>query len=94
MADDDQIEALRALLAETAHAHHEATGGVNPQWAEWYADYLHGKIDEYVGFSPDVDTIASWLTAADERHQAEEPDTKYWPTLYARYILENYAKEE
>lgn len=91
MADEERIDSLRGLLAETAHAHHEATGGVNRQWAEWYAAYLEGKIDSHVAFSPDPSTIEEWLVAADERHQAEEPETKYWPTLYARYILEDYA---
>jgi len=94
VADDEHIERLGGLLAETAHAHHEATGGVNPpEWAPWYADYLQGKIDGSVGFSPDPVTVESWLTMADERHQAEEPETKYWPTLYARYIIEDYAQE-
>ena len=93
MATDEATDELRGLLAETAHAHHEATGGVNPEWAAWYADYLFGKIDPYVGFSPDRATIEGWLTAAEQRHQTEEPDEKYWPTLYARYILEDYAPE-
>jgi hypothetical protein len=91
--DEARIEGLRELLAETAHAHHEATGGPNSNWSGWYAEYLVGKIDEYVGSSPDVETISSWLTAADNRHQTEEPDTKYWPTVYARYIVEDYAAQ-
>ncbi len=93
MADQDKIEALQRLLAETADAHHKATGGPDSNWAGWYADYLHGKIDEQVGFSPDVETLAAWLTAADERHRTKEPEIKYWPTVYARYILEDYATE-
>ena len=76
MAEDKDIERLRGLLAETGHAHHEATGGVNPEWAAWYADYLQGKIDRSVGFSPDPSTVEAWLTMADERHHAEEPETK------------------
>lgn len=91
MVEEERIDSLRGLLAETAHAHHEATGGVNPRWAKWYAEYLEGKIDSHLGFSPDRKLIEEWLTAADERHRAEEPETKYWPTLYAGYILEDYA---
>lgn len=93
MDDEARIEGLRALLAETAHAHHEATGGPNASWANWYAEYLQGKVDEYVGFSPDVATIAGWLLAAEGRHESEEPDEKYWPTVYARYIVEDYAAQ-
>ncbi len=91
MADEQAAEALRALLAETAHAHHEATGGVNNAWADWYADYMSGRLGDIIGFEPDVTMTSAWLTAADERHKTEEPDVRYWPTLYARYILEDYA---
>lgn len=94
MDDQPRIEGLRDLLAETAHAHHEATGGPDSNWSGWYADYLAGKIDEFVGFSPDVETISAWMTAADKRHLAEEPEEKYWPAVYARYIVEDFATEE
>ena len=93
MDDEARIEGLTNLLAETAHAHHEATGGPNANWSGWYAEYLLGKIDEFVAFSPDVETISSWLTDAEERHDTEEPETKYWPTVYARYIVNDYAAQ-
>jgi hypothetical protein len=92
--DEARIEGLRALLAETAHAHHEATGGPNANWAGWYGEYLYGKIDEYVESSPDMATISGWMIAAEERHESEEPEDKYWPTIYARYIVEDYSAQD
>jgi hypothetical protein len=89
-----QIDALSVLLADTASAHHEATGGPDEDWAGWYAEFLVGKIDEHVGSSPDVETIKAWMIAADERHRGQDADVRYWPTLYARYILEDYAAED
>ena len=88
---DEEHRRLTRLLAATARAHHEATGGVNHDWADWYAKRLLGEIDDYVGFSPDAATIAGWLAAADARQKAADPDGR-WPPFYARYILEEHAR--
>ena len=83
---------LTRLLASTARAHHEATGGVNDDWARWYADRMMGAIDEFVGFSPHVDSIHVWLIAAEDKQRTEDPDER-WPPAYARYILDEYAQD-
>lgn len=92
MNDDDRLRGLARLLAGTARAHHEATGGVNAEWALWYAERLQGDIDEFVGSSPSVETIRDWLVAADQQHRAEAPDD-HWPTYYARLFTEEYADD-
>ncbi len=86
----DRERGLSRLLAATARAHHEATGGTNSHWPAWYAAHLVGSIDEFVGFSPDATVIEEWLIKSDERHQAVDPDGR-WPAFYARYILEELA---
>jgi hypothetical protein len=86
----DSYQSLRALLAETARAHHDAMGDAEDDWAAWYAGYLQGKLDAFVGFSPDPEVTRRWLADADERYRAqslEEP----WPVAYARWILDDYA---
>jgi hypothetical protein len=40
MSDAEARSELEGYLVTTAKAHHKATGGVNPQWAEWYAEHL------------------------------------------------------
>lgn len=89
--DDKQKEhGLARLLADTARAHHEATGGVNADWARWYAERMTGDIDEFVGYSPPVETVEQWLIAADEQYRAEEREER-WPPYYARLFIEEYA---
>jgi hypothetical protein len=87
----DRERGLRHLLAATAQAHHEATGGPNTKWAQWYAERLEGHIDEFVGFSPSVDEITGWLLDADRRQRAEDPDGR-WTAFYARMFVEDYAR--
>jgi hypothetical protein len=82
----DVRSGLTRLLGRVARAHHEATGGVNPGWAEWYADQLQSDIAEFVGYQPAVDEIVEWLVRADEIHRAERSDEK-WPPVYAELIL-------
>lgn len=33
-------------------------GGPDPDWAYWYGEHLAGKIDAFIGFSPEVEVIA------------------------------------
>ncbi|MEM6634472.1 MAG: hypothetical protein AAF667_01150 [Pseudomonadota bacterium] len=45
---------LADLLREAGSAHHQAflaVDGADPDWALWYADYLHPKISGAFGFS-------------------------------------------
>jgi hypothetical protein len=90
MVDESAQRGLARLLATTARAHHEATGGINEEWAQWYAEYLADRIDEFVGFSPSVEIIGEWLVAADDKQRAEDPEGR-WPPAYARFILEELA---
>ena len=80
------------LLGSAGRAHHEAVGGPNPRWAEWYAEHLVGDIDEHVGFSPSVEEIAGWLREADARHKAEASE-KRWPAHYAEWILDSLKSD-
>lgn len=83
---DATIEELKELLKSVARAHHEATGGVNPAWPEWYAEHLRDAISPLIGANPSVEEIAGWLTAADIEYRAEERDVS-WPRYYASFIL-------
>jgi hypothetical protein len=91
MSDRDRHHGLMRLLAATARAHHEATGGINSNWAQWYAEYLSGDIDEFVNGSPSVETIRDWLVQADESHRADDPDGR-WPPFYATIIIEKLSR--
>lgn len=82
----DRQRDLSRLLASTAREHHEATGGPNEQWPEWYAERIQQQFGEIVGVMPDVETLAGWLRTADNRYR-EQPDGS-WPSAYAAWIIE------
>lgn len=91
MADRDTVTQLGRLLGAAARDHHEAHGaGPAPRWASWYASWLEGKLESFVGFEPTVEQITGWLQEADTRYRSEEPDTK-WPYFYAELILDSLA---
>ena len=85
--NEERVDDLRKLFAETARAHHQATGGVNPGWANWYAGYLEPRIGNHLGTDLPRDTLAAWLTEADEAQRSQAPDTP-WPAYYAQFFLD------
>ena len=87
MVNEERLEGLKELLKDAARAHHEATGGVNAAWAQWYAKYLAGRIGEHLGYDPGAETLATWLSTADVVYRAAERNVG-WPRFYAGYILD------
>lgn len=83
----DTYHQLVGHFIETAQAHHQATGGVNPQWANWYAERLLEPVNELVSSNMSVDDLVAWLQAADKRYQEEAPEVS-WPKAYAGWLLE------
>ncbi len=73
-------------LITTADAHHEATGGVNPQWAGWYAEHLIGDVNRVLDADMSVEELAAWLIEADRRYREEDPEMS-WPKAYASWLL-------
>ena len=89
MTEDVRITELALLLLDTGRGHHDAfaaTKGEDPEWPLWYAKYLEGRIDSYLGTGPTRSKLVQCLVDADEAHQTQRPDEP-WPTFYARYLL-------
>ena len=85
------VEQLAILLEQTGKAHHEAfraTDGQDENWPAWYAEYLQGRLDEFVSHPPSQDE----LTALIEETERERGDTSGtpWPEVYARAIMAAY----
>ena len=87
MSDSETFDAVRHHLVRTAKAHHEATGGTNPAWAQWYAEYVVDDLNEALGSDMEVDDLASWLAEADRRYR-EEPQENSWPKAYAAWLMD------
>lgn len=81
-----RIDGLIAAFVAAAEAHHDATGGPDDRWAEWYARWLDGSVDRFLGMAPGPERLASWLIEADRRHRLAEPD-RPWPASYAEFVL-------
>jgi len=87
MTDPNATEALVKSLKQTARAHHEATGGVNSQWSDWYAERLIDDVNRFTTKQRTADELSSWLASADQRYQDENPDMS-WPRAYATWLSE------
>jgi hypothetical protein len=61
MSDTQARSELVGYLVTTAKAHHKATGGVNSQWAEWYAEHLIDDVNRVLDADMSVDELAEWL---------------------------------
>ena len=86
MTDAESFDPLVGYLVAAARAHHEATGGVNPQWADWYAENLIDDVNDVVGSEMSVAELSEWLVEADRRYRAEDQSVS-WPKAYASWLL-------
>jgi hypothetical protein len=88
MTDSDVNKDLKVALVKAAQGHHAATGGVNPNWADWYAEHLVEDVNRLLGTDKTVDELAGWLSSADERYRSEDPEAS-WPHAYADWLVED-----
>jgi glutaredoxin len=90
MGNEQQIEKLAALFKQTGEAHHEAfaaTDGEDPDWAIWYAAYLHDRLVPFLVTPITRSRIVFCLVATADEHETADPDAA-WTEFYARRILE------
>ncbi|MDR7482382.1 MAG: proline racemase family protein [Armatimonadota bacterium] len=84
---------LAALLREAAAAHHRAfaaTGGEDPDWPLWYADYLQGPVSALLGRPVTRSALTCALAAAERAHRRQAPQAD-WPPFYADVLLAELA---
>jgi hypothetical protein len=92
--DDERVEAVRALLAETEAAHaayetSELNGVYDQEWPQWYAAYAvdHG-IANLLGRDVTSDQLADSLARAyAEFAQSDPAPPEPWASFVARRIL-------
>lgn len=90
---EDKINALVELLRESAQEHHRAyaaTNGDDPDWAIWYADYLHDKLPAHLGVTLNKSDIIYMLMRLDYERRSEAPGSE-WKRFYARSLLLRYG---
>lgn len=84
------------LLGEAGRAHHSAftqTGGNDPDWSIWYADYLLEPLAQQVDLNFHRSQLIYCLMNADFEHQVLSPDSD-WREFYANEILTHHTPAE
>jgi len=90
MGSEHQTEELAVLLKQTGEAHDEAfaaTDGEDPDWAIWYAEYLHDRLLPFLAAPITRSRIVFCLVAIAEEHETADPNAP-WTGFYAARILE------
>lgn len=90
MSNDQIRDRLIAILIRTAQAHHLAMGGVNEEWANWYAERAVDDVNELLDLQLNIEEFAGWLEEADSRYRSEEPGMS-WPKAYADWFLTEHV---
>jgi hypothetical protein len=93
MDDRELIKQLETLFRETGQAHHEAfveTGGEDPEWPLWYAQYALEKLQELLNVGLTKSQLVYLLIAASNEQQVRAPGAD-WARYYARFFQERYT---
>lgn len=94
MTPDEKIQALADLLTQGGKAHHMAyieTNGADPDWAIWYADYLHDKLPAHLNNAQLHKSEIVYLLMHMSFLQPMDAPAASWPRWYARYLLQRYG---
>ena len=89
---DGKIQEIADLLSDTLEAHRQAfidTGGYDPDWPIWYADYLLDKLVLLLEFDLSKSELIYLLVYLSKVQPVDAPDAS-WPEYYARYIVDHY----
>jgi hypothetical protein len=81
-----EFDELVGALVTTARAHHAATGGPNPRWAEWYAEHLIDEVNRILDAQMSIVELTAWLEEADRRYRGADQEMS-WPKAYATWLL-------
>ena len=88
MTEFDAHSDLMGLLTRAARDHHAATGGPDPEWAEWYGEHLINDVNRVLNTELSAAELAEWLTSADRRYREKQLEES-WPEAYALWLLED-----
>jgi hypothetical protein len=90
---ENTTQELERLFRETASAHHQAflsTDGYDPQWPEWYADYLHAELSKQLNSTFTRSQLADLLVEADQKYRDARPEIG-WEHYYADFFVKRFS---
>jgi NAD(P)H-hydrate epimerase len=94
MSDRMGESELAALFMETGQHHHkayQASDGVDPEWALFYAGYLQARIWDRLGEVPTRSQLIHFVVEADRAFGATGKEYMEWPGFYAKLYIETLA---
>jgi hypothetical protein len=86
----DKHEFLIELCDRAKQAHIEAfrdTGGDDPDWPTWYAEYITADLQRLFGAELRTEQVADLLVRADQEYQASGSQGS-WMEYYARFFAQ------
>lgn len=87
------LRRLQELLEAAGAAHHQAfaaTNGADDAWAQWYAQYLRGRLAPPLKLEPTTSQLAQSLMLYDLDHRRLR-GAGTWPEYYALRLVEEYG---
>jgi hypothetical protein len=90
---DTLFEQLRTMFQETVNQHHQAyqeSGGEDPEWPLWYADYLLADLGKLLNATFTKSELIYLLILVEKQRSLQAPGSD-WATYYARFFSERYA---
>ncbi len=88
----EKIQIMTDLFLEAGQAHHQAfieTGGDDPEWPLWYAEYLMDKLPPLLEAEITKSELVYLVVHLSKRQSIEAPGAS-WPRYYARYLAQRY----
>ncbi|MFQ5743595.1 MAG: hypothetical protein ACE5HV_08400 [Acidobacteriota bacterium] len=92
MSDTALIKILADLFHEAGRAHRQAfseTGGKDPEWPIWYADFLLHRLNKRLKAELTKSELVYLLLKADRERAFRAPGAD-WPNYYAKFFYERY----
>jgi hypothetical protein len=90
---DPQLEhRLEDVFREAGEAHHQAfigTGGDDPEWPLWYADYVLERLRTLLDAEFTKSQLVYLLITASAEQRLKAPGAD-WAWYYARFFQERY----
>lgn len=92
---DDRAEKIAALLREAGEVHHAVwriTGGDDPDWPTWYADWLVSlsELPDVLGTTP-VRAELTWLLVQLDKDYTASGSDQPWQDWYAERIAGHFG---
>ncbi len=89
----NKMLAIAAKLKQAGQAHHQAflaTNGDDPEWPDWYAEYLLDDLNDHLNADFTRGQLSELLIELDRTYRSEARDED-WTQFYADRLISLYG---